>query len=252
MGRLGIDGFITFLTVADLNASHAFYGGALGLPLVLDQGPCRIYRTTPSAYLGICTHREDVRPEGVIVTLLTDQVDEWCEALIAKGTTIEDGPRLNERFNIYHAFLRDPDGHLVEIQQFVDPRWAGPPNAADLLQSAQARIERWEPGEALREQESGATLVDVRDTGDMRRYGRIAGALEIPLSTLEWRADPDSPFRNEVLASSSGRMILICNDGYSSSLAAARLRNLGRTAVGDVIGGFHAWVAAGLPVEKDA
>jgi catechol 2,3-dioxygenase-like lactoylglutathione lyase family enzyme len=124
MPHPSIDSQITFMTVADLEASADFYGRVLGLHLVLDQHTCRIYRTTPSAYLGICTHREDVRAEGVIVTLVTDQVDRWFERLTRLGVEIEAAPRLNERFNIYHLFLRDPDGHLVEIQEFKDRGWA--------------------------------------------------------------------------------------------------------------------------------
>ena len=69
MQRLPVDSQITFLTVSDLEASSQFYGTVLGLDLVADQGSCRIYRVTSSAFLGICTHREDVRAEGVIVRL---------------------------------------------------------------------------------------------------------------------------------------------------------------------------------------
>ena len=117
------DSQITFLTVANLETSSCFYGEMLGLALVLDQGSCRIYKVTGTSYLGICTHREDVTPDGVIITFVTDHVDQWYQTLSAKGANFESQPTLNERFNIYHAFLRDPDGHLVEIQQFIDPTW---------------------------------------------------------------------------------------------------------------------------------
>ncbi|MDF1597133.1 MAG: VOC family protein [Acidimicrobiia bacterium] len=126
MQRPPIDGQITFLTVADLTSSSRFYGELLGLDLVLDQGPCRIYQVTPAAFVGICTHREDVQSEGVIITIVTDHVDEWFTQLRDAGVPFESAPTRNDRFDIYHVFLRDPDGHLVEIQQFLDPNWAGP------------------------------------------------------------------------------------------------------------------------------
>lgn len=115
---------VTFLSVADLDASVEFYGGLLGLEQVLDQGACRIFRTAPAAFLGVCTHRGD-RPatEGVIVTMVTDDVDGRHAELVARGAAFQAPPAYNRRFDIYHAFLRDPDGYLVEIQEFRDPAW---------------------------------------------------------------------------------------------------------------------------------
>jgi rhodanese-related sulfurtransferase/catechol 2,3-dioxygenase-like lactoylglutathione lyase family enzyme len=223
MQRLPVDSQITFLTVSDLEASGHFYGTVLGLDLVVDQGSCRIYRVTSSAFLGICTHRDDVRAEGVIVTLVSDQVDRWYDELSANGVEFESAPALNERFGIYHVFLRDPDGHLVEIQQFMDSEWAGQRTADDLL-------------------------TDARDSGDIGSEGSIPEAIAIPLSLLEWRVDPESPFRLNELVDFDGPLILVCNDGFSSSLAAARLRELGRSKVGDLVGGFRAWKLEGLPV----
>ena len=96
----------------------------------------------------------------------------------------------------------------------------------------------------------GATLVDTRD-GDLRsRDGRIPGAVHIPLSVLEWRVDPSSGHQSPAIAGHEDRLILICHEGYSSSLAAVRLHDLGFAGTTDVIGGFAAWAAAGLPVER--
>lgn len=115
---------VTFLMVGDLDASDHFYRTLLGLELVLDQGACRIYRTAPSAFLGVCTHRGGApATEGVIVTLVTQDVDGRYAELAARGAVFSQPPARNERFDIYHAFLRDPDGYLVEIQQFCDPGW---------------------------------------------------------------------------------------------------------------------------------
>lgn len=111
--------------MADLERSHAFYAGVLGLPLVLDQGTCRIYRACGQAYLGICRRPGARAAEGVIITLVSAEVDAWHRHLVATGATVVQAPCANEQYRIYHAFYRDPDGHLVEIQQFADRAWAG-------------------------------------------------------------------------------------------------------------------------------
>ena len=113
------DAQITFLHVADLSRSAAFYGGVLGLQLVRDQGACHIYRVTGRSYLGLCDHHP-AEPGGTIVTLVTDDVDIWAARIEAAGFSVE-GPAANERFALYHCFVRDPDGHLVEIQRFDEP-----------------------------------------------------------------------------------------------------------------------------------
>ena len=119
---------VTFLHTADLEATAHFYESVLGLPLALDQGVCRIYRVATDAYVGFCRTtdaltQEDTGPSGVILTLVTDEVDAWYERLRAKGVPLEKPPTLNQKFNIYHCFLRDPNGYLLEIQRFNDPDW---------------------------------------------------------------------------------------------------------------------------------
>ncbi len=113
---------VTFLYTKDLTTSAHFYGDLLGLPLVLDQGSCRIYRVSDDGFLGLC-ERADVpaEPTGVIVTLVTQDVDGWHARLQALGVAIEKAPTLNSTYNIYHCFLRDPNGYLLEIQTFRDP-----------------------------------------------------------------------------------------------------------------------------------
>ncbi len=110
------DSQITFVYVADLARSAAFYGGALDLELVRDQGACLIYRVATDAYLGFCDHRP-VEAGGVIITLVADDVDAWADRLKEAGHAV-DGPSANANFALYHCFVRDPDGHLVEIQRF--------------------------------------------------------------------------------------------------------------------------------------
>ena len=124
MPALPIDAQITFLPVADLARSTAFYEGALGLPLVVDQGACRIYRVGEAAYLGICAREEAAPAPGVIITLVSSEVEAWHLRLQAAGVEVVQPPSHSERYRIFHAFYRDPDGHLLEVQQFDDPRWA--------------------------------------------------------------------------------------------------------------------------------
>jgi catechol 2,3-dioxygenase-like lactoylglutathione lyase family enzyme len=120
----GITDFVTFLFVADLETSHSFYSGILGFEPVVDQGDCRIYRVTATGFLGICVRPERVQDDGVIVTLVTDDVDGMHERLVAAGAVVESEPEHSEQYRIRHAFYRDPDGHLVEVQSFDNPNWA--------------------------------------------------------------------------------------------------------------------------------
>jgi rhodanese-related sulfurtransferase len=120
----------------------------------------------------------------------------------------------------------------------------------EVLAAAQARLHRLTPAEAAAAVRDGAILVDTRD-GELRsREGCIPGALHIPLSVLEWRVDPTSGHQSSDIAGREDRLILICHEGYSSSLAAVRLHELGFGKTTDVIGGFVAWSAAGLPVDQ--
>jgi len=114
---VSFDKFVTFLRSTDLDRSQAFYEG-LGLTLALDQGTCRIFRVSDCGFLGICQGHPE--PWGVIVTLVADDVEERCSALAEAGYLFEKRPAFNPEYRITHAFLRDPDGHLVEIQRFED------------------------------------------------------------------------------------------------------------------------------------
>ncbi|MDX6424633.1 MAG: hypothetical protein QOD52_38 [Gaiellaceae bacterium] len=117
----------------------------------------------------------------------------------------------------------------------------------ELLQEARAKIERFEPADAWAATQTGALIVDTRVD---RAAGIVPGSLHVPLSVLQWRVAPESAWRNPHVDGLDTRLILICDHGESSSLAAASLRQLGFTRVGDVVGGFEAWLAAGLPVAE--
>jgi len=126
VGSDAFDAFIAFVYVAALDRSDRFYRHTLGLELVTVQEVCRIYRVSSGGFLGLCTHRPPTPADTVILTLVRDDVEEFCAALTDAGVEFDDGPRHNDRFGITHAFLRDPDGHLVEIQRFDDPQWSLP------------------------------------------------------------------------------------------------------------------------------
>ena len=118
----------------------------------------------------------------------------------------------------------------------------------ELLAQARAMLpHRPSPAEALCAQANGALLVDIRGD-DQRRDGLIPGAVVVPRNSLEWRCDPASEWRHPAITRRDLHIILICQQGYQSSLAAATLQQLGLIHASDLDGGFTAWAAAGLPV----
>ncbi len=119
----------------------------------------------------------------------------------------------------------------------------------ELLAGARSRIDRLGPTAARQAMTDGALVVDTRCTEQRRATGIIPGAAHIPLSVLYWRLDPASGYSDPRFDDIDRRIILVCADGYSSSLAAATLRDLGFARAGDLDGGFSAWAAAGLPIE---
>ena len=119
---------------------------------------------------------------------------------------------------------------------------------AAMLAAARARIDRLEPAEALAAQAAGAVVIDTRAGETRAALGTIPGAVHVPLSVLYWRLDPSSEWHDPRLADQARQVIVFCSHGFSSSLAAATLQDLGFPKVADIVGGFEAWAAAGLPV----
>jgi rhodanese-related sulfurtransferase len=119
----------------------------------------------------------------------------------------------------------------------------------DLLAASRARIARLEPHAARSAADRGALVVDTRCTEQRRETGVIPGSVHVPLSVLYWRLDPASGSNDPRLADPDRQVILVCAHGYSSSLAAATLQDLGFARATDIDGGFEAWQAAGLPIE---
>jgi rhodanese-related sulfurtransferase len=121
----------------------------------------------------------------------------------------------------------------------------------ELLAQARSRIDRLTPVEAAARVDAGALLVDTRPAAQRARDGSVPGALVVERNVLEWRFDPLSDARLPQVSTYDVEVIVLCSEGYSSSLAADSLRALGLTRSSDVIGGFGAWAAAGLPVVRE-
>jgi rhodanese-related sulfurtransferase len=126
-----------------------------------------------------------------------------------------------------------------------------PPGARsidELLAQVRSRIDRVRPEDVAARVAAGALLVDTRPWEQRARDGAVPGAVVVDRNVLEWRLDPASPDRLPQVTGYDLEVVVLCNEGYSSSLVADTLRSLGLTRSVDVIGGFVAWAAAGLPV----
>lgn len=118
----------------------------------------------------------------------------------------------------------------------------------DLLERAREGLRRLEPADAARRIGDGALLVDIRPAAQRGREGEIPGAIVLERNVLEWRLDPASPWRIPEIREHAQEVIVICSEGYTSSLAAASLQEIGLRHATDVVGGYQAWASAGLPV----
>lgn len=116
------DQFIVFLYTPNLPATAQFYESVLELPLALDQGNCRIYKVSETGYLGFCDRTNTShQPEGVILTLVTSDVDIYYHRLLSLGAECTKTPTPNPKYGIYHCFFKDPNGYIIEIQRFNTP-----------------------------------------------------------------------------------------------------------------------------------
>ena len=121
----------------------------------------------------------------------------------------------------------------------------------DLLTEARTVLARVDAPTAAAEQRAGALLVDTRPSAQRRVEGEVPGALVIERNVLEWRLDPTSPARIAQARDHGVRIIVLCSEGYSSSLAAASLQRLGLHRATDLAGDVRAWAAAGLPLVRE-
>jgi rhodanese-related sulfurtransferase len=126
-----------------------------------------------------------------------------------------------------------------------------PPVTVDqLLEAARSGLIRLTPAGVLAAMRRGAVLVDIRADGERDRDGVVPGARHVARNVLEWRCDPASPHRDPELARWDAHLVLMCDEGCQSSLAAATLQRFGVRRATDMVGGFQAWRAAGLPVAR--
>jgi rhodanese-related sulfurtransferase len=123
-----------------------------------------------------------------------------------------------------------------------------PANLDDVLAAARRRLERVGPEEAATLLAAGALVVDTRPVEQRQRDGEVPGAVVVDRNVLEWRLAPTSDHRIPEAGDPDRIVIVMCDEGYSSSLAAATLQDIGLPRATDLDGGFQAWAAAGLPV----
>lgn len=119
----------------------------------------------------------------------------------------------------------------------------------ELLAQARARLDRVEPHQARDAIRSGAVLIDIRSESQRAADGVVPDAIWIARNVLEWRCDPSCEAHDDRIGDIEQHVIVMCDEGYQSSLAAATLQQLGFTRATDLAGGFQAWRAAGLPVD---
>jgi rhodanese-related sulfurtransferase len=116
-----------------------------------------------------------------------------------------------------------------------------------LLARARLGLRRVDPHQAKQIGDEGGLLIDIRPAAPRAEFGEVPGALIVERNNLEWRLDPGGSHRLPEAENPDRPVVVICQEGYASSLAAASLIGVGRTAVTDLDGGFAAWKRAGLP-----
>jgi rhodanese-related sulfurtransferase len=119
----------------------------------------------------------------------------------------------------------------------------------EMLAEARERLQRLGPHEALAAVDDGGVIIDIRPGSMRAAHGDVPGALWFEHNVLQWRCDPSCDARDERVGGLDRQLIVMCNEGYASSLAAASLQELGFARATDLDGGFLAWRAAGLPVQ---
>jgi rhodanese-related sulfurtransferase/predicted metal-dependent enzyme (double-stranded beta helix superfamily) len=168
--------------------------------------------------------------------------------LIARETVAIDGPEgARGRGGADTALAQAATASAARLTSDALPE--GAPGIDELLAEARGGLTRLRPEAAFAAITDGAVLVDIRPLEQRIVEGEIPGAIIIGRNVLEWRLDPRSETRIPALARPDARIILLCSEGYASSLAATSLRRIGLTEATDLDGGFQAWQAAGLPTQ---
>jgi len=165
--------------------------------------------------------------------------------LIARQTVPIDGPEGGRGRGGADTALAKASASAARLTSDALPD--GAPGIDELLAEARSGLRRLRPEAALAAITDGAVLVDIRPLEQRIVEGEVPGAIIIGRNVLEWRLDPRSEARISALARSDMQIIVMCSQGYASTLAAASLRRIGLTEATDLDGGFQAWRAAGLP-----
>ena len=125
--KIFIEQNVVWLYTADLERLAAFYRDVIGLPQVLDQGICRVFQVSPTGFLGVCD--KPGRPlgtKGMVFTFLVADVEAAYQHFKARGVAFDGPPNMSGGRTVYSCFFRDPEGYLLEFQEFNDPRWPYP------------------------------------------------------------------------------------------------------------------------------
>jgi rhodanese-related sulfurtransferase/predicted metal-dependent enzyme (double-stranded beta helix superfamily) len=168
--------------------------------------------------------------------------------LIARETVAIDGPEGGRGRGGADTALAHASASAAELTSEALP--VGAPGIDELLAEARGGLARLRPEAALAAITDGAVLVDIRPLEQRIVEGEIPGAILISRNVLEWRLDPASEARIPALARADARIIVMCSEGYASTLAAASLRRIGLSEATDLEGGFRGWEAAGLPTRR--
>ena len=120
MDVMNIEKQIVFLPTKNLDSTTHFYMNIMGLQLFLDQGDCIIFKSCQNSYIGFCKRSVEIIEGKFILTLIVDNVDEAYVELKSKGFDDISPPVINEKYQIYHFFITDPNGYLVEFQKFLE------------------------------------------------------------------------------------------------------------------------------------
>ncbi len=165
--------------------------------------------------------------------------------LIARETVAIDGPEGARGRGGHDTALADATASAASLTSDALP--VGAPGIDELIAESRCAVVRLRPEAALAALTDGAVLVDIRPLEQRIVEGEVPGAIIIGRNVLEWRLDPRSEARIPALARADARIIVMCSEGYASTLAAASLRRIGLRGATDLEGGFQAWKAAGLP-----
>ncbi len=244
-GMLVQAGALALLVVGD-----GAFAPALGAAILLGVGTALVYptldrgglrrrpagRTGAGSSASTASGATSVSSIGALLAgFVADAAGFGLAITISAGLTAASG--------IWIAFT-----HWTERDRSVDHR-ATRRTVDELLVAARARIEpRRAPTQAFEALHKGALIIDLRSSASRLEQGVVPGSIHIPRSVLEWRVDPDCDFRNPHACDLEREVILMCAHGYSSSFAALSLRELGFVRATDLIGGFSAWKAEGLPI----